>query len=60
MGAFTLYSLLSLFFPESLLKNPGDKGGFPPKGGLMTILKQGTVVLPLWDHEKNAVPCGVP
>lgn len=55
MGVFT-----SPFLPKYLLKNPRDEDGFPAKGGLMTILRQGRVVLPLWDHEKNAIPYGVP
>lgn len=31
-----------------------------PRVVFVTILRQGRVVLPLWDHEKNAVPYGVP
>lgn len=46
--------------PNLFLKNPGDEDGFPAKGSLMTILRQGRVVLPLWDHEKNVILWGVP
>lgn len=53
MGAF-----ISPFFPKSLFKNPGDEDGFPAKGGLMTVLRQGRIVLPLWDHEKKAIFLG--